>query len=49
MQCPVVLLVVVNLREGKALGSEKVKFEDVNFVLSIGKKFSWCFNAFDRK
>jgi hypothetical protein len=40
MQCPVALLVVVNLREGKDLGSERVKFQDVNVVLSRGDKVS---------
>jgi hypothetical protein len=28
-QCPLVLLVTVNLREGKPLGSEKAKFWDM--------------------
>jgi hypothetical protein len=48
MQCPIALLVQESLREGKALGSEKVKFQDVKFVLNRGEKCNRGFTAFDR-
>jgi hypothetical protein len=37
-QCPIILLVEVRLRE--ALGSEKVKFQEVILVLTRGQKVS---------
>jgi hypothetical protein len=47
-QCPPVLLVEVCLREGEVLGSEKVKFQDMDFVMSRDEKLSRGFTAYGR-
>jgi hypothetical protein len=51
LKVPRFLLVLVaetRLRKGKALGGEKVKFHDVDFVMSRGEKLSRGFTAYDR-
>jgi hypothetical protein len=45
-QCPLVLLVEVNLRKGKA--SEKVKGWNVDCIMSRGEKFSKCNHSVGR-
>jgi hypothetical protein len=37
-----------SLKEGKVLGSEKVKFQDMNFAKSRGGKFDEGFTEYNR-
>jgi hypothetical protein len=48
-KCPIVLLVGVSLIKSKFLGSEKVKFAEVDFVMSRREKLRRDFTAYFSK